>query len=635
LIAVAIAVGLAALLGGVAVGSLLLGAGTPPAISPLPSSVAGRPVTTQPPGPVVPTGVPVSPTASQSSEATPEPLVNPSGPVLPVPSEWAMPDGWSRELDCEEDSGDCILRRFDGAGHEPAGWPVVLPVDCWEPVGGPDSTTFIACDDGARMMSVYGIDASGRILPGWPVRLAGFLTGNTWNSFDWGELPPLAVGPDGTVYVAVERRGACRVHAYSVTGTRRPGWPVRIPGDIRGFRPAADGALLAWWYEGVHGSIGLDARRTVFTMLGADGETLNGWPIGSKGAASGPVAWDDGSIAYVSARGRAYRHDASGRIETGWPRQVGAVPPTLRADGMLLLVGEQKVTVLDLQGRTLAGWPREAAGMYASATCDTPGWIQPLMALGRDDVLFLLDRRAREDRLLAVDRDGGMVDGWPFRVPAGWAVTGLWLAPDGSLDAGIAGGPCEVIDATTIRVARDGALVGEPPGSPQQAVYEAFRLASLATSTGQSSAVSGTAVAFTFDLVNTSDVAITLPLLSPDAGYEPMGEEAPFFSFGLIQTWIRRLDGAPLDGCLPAAGRKGPWYATGGWRNDHDPTITIKPGGTVPLLFSPSLDEQLTACLAPGTYRYRVEYGRLDDEDWEYPLDHATVDVEIVAPESP
>jgi hypothetical protein len=613
-VAATAAVGLVVVLGGVTLGNYLLGTSSPPTASSSPVSVAGGPVTSKTPGPTPGQTGTLSPTVGPVMEPSSSPVVTPTDHVLPVPAERSLPNGWSQRLDCDEGSGDCVLHRFDVAGHEPSGWPVVLPADCYEPVSGAESTSFIACDDGRRV-SVYGVDASGRILPGWPVRLTGLLTGNSWNAFDWGELPPVVIGSDGTIYAAAERRGAYRVHAFSVAGAELPGWPVRIPGSVQGFRPAADGALLAWWYEGVRDSIGLEARRTVFTMLGADGKAMTGWPIGSKGAASGPVAWDDGSIAYVSAGGHAYRHDVSGRIVDGWPQRVGTVPPMLRDDGMLLLVGERKATVLDLQGRTLAGWPRVAAGTFAGASCDTPGWPRPFMVLGAKDVLYLLDRRSRgPDRVLALRHDGGMVDGWPFRVPAGWAVTDMWLAPAGSLDVGIAGGPCEVIDATTVRVSENGTLVGDSPGSPMHAVYEAFHLANLAT--GQSTVVSGTAADFTFDLVNTSDVPITLPLLTV--------EDESFYSFGSVQTWIRRL-----------AGRKGPWYATGGWRNDHDPGITIEPGGNVPQLFSSSLGEELTACLAPGTYRYRVEYGRVGDEDWEYPLDHATVDVEIVAPASP
>ena len=170
---------------------------------------------------------------------------------------WALPDGWQYDLACDWESEDppsaCALHLYDEAGSEQPGWPVAIRGECYDGVAvGPQNSAFVACTRNGRAV-LTGLDQGGTALPGWPVIVPGTVAYSTWNNFAWGGVDSAAVGPDGTVYMAVspnDESGRYAIHAFAPDGAPRKGWPRELPGGAQGFTLAPDGTVVAWWYEG-------------------------------------------------------------------------------------------------------------------------------------------------------------------------------------------------------------------------------------------------------------------------------------------------------------------------------------------------------------------------------------------------
>ncbi len=565
-----------------------------------------------------------SPSPSDGAESSPPPLAPTMRPaasprassapaVQPVPPAWALPAGWRYDLACDWESMDapsgCMLHLYDDTGRERDGWPVSIQGECNDDVVvGPQHSAFVACTRDGHAV-VTGLDETGKALAGWPVSLPGSVASSTWNDFAYGGGISAAVGPDGTVYVAVtpnDDTGRYRIHALAPDGSARPGWPLELAGELQGFTLAPDGTVVAWWYEGVVEQeipVGLDARRTVFTMIGRDGHTLPGWPKGSTGAASGPVVGRDGSIYYTSATGKAWGHDRTGAIIDGWPYQLPwKVAPALRSDGALLFVGESQVVVLDGSGQVAPGWPYQTHSTLLAPVCETPGPESnpPLYQLAPDGTLYLAPWDGNRSTVVALDASGRTVGGWPYRVPDGWRVPWLDLDSGGTVTVQLSSDMCGGgLDATSIRLTAAGELVGDPPPTPLSLVYEALRVEGLRTSSGATAFPQGARIDLEFDLVNRSSSPVSLPLVDDGDRY---------YAAGTMQTWIERLGPGPEIYCLPTADRKDDWYATGGWIEKSDVPVTIPPGGDMGTTHQESLSPDLTGCLPPGAYRYHVEY---------------------------
>ena len=525
---------------------------------------------------------------------------------------WSLRAGLRYDLACDETP--CILHLFDEEGRDQEGWPVAVAGDCpGSVVVGPAESAFIPCNRN-RSAVVTALGRDGNPLAGWPASVPGSVAWATWNGFSWGGTDPLAISPDGTVYLGVNPRGSeqrFQIHSFAPNGTARKGWPATLPGGAQGFAVAPDGFIVAWWYEDLEDSIDLQARRTRFTMLDPTGDKLPGWPIGSVGAASGPVIWADGSIAYTSASGKVWAHDRTGEVIKGWPYRLPyPIAPILRGDGRLLFVGSSEVHVIDERGRSLPGWPWRTRSTLDAPGCDTDGFGYEVYALGADDTLYLGLSNGSGSELLALASNGAREAGWPYRVPDGWRVTSIEPALDGTLAARLTGGDCfREFDGTAIRLTRAGALIGDAPGTPLIVVYDALRPERLRTTDGLASYPQNGEIAFRFELVNRSATPVTLPLV------DYYGDA--YYAAGTIQTWLERLGPDAEVDCFPGAGRKEHWYATGGWIAVSGIPVTIQPGDSLPSLFDTSLTSDQTSCLPPGDYRFHVEYkplaGELED----------------------
>lgn len=594
----------------------------------IPAVVVGPSTSVVAATPSASTAVP-SASASVSPASTPEPAVQ---------AAWALPQGWRHELVCGDENRACRLHLYDETGHEASGWPVAIPGQCDDDVVavGPNTTSFLACTVDGRVI-VSGLRRDGGVLKGWPVKLRGDLAPTIWNDFGFGsDGQRIQVGPDGTVFLAIDasRRGTFAIHGLAPNGSARPGWPVALAGDARGFTLARDGTVVAWWYEGAQLELGVSARRTVFTMIGPKGRALPGWPRGSAGAASGPIVQPDGTLYYVSASGKVWGHDRAGKVIDGWPYQLPEpVAPDIRADGSLIFVSERRVMVLDRHGRVVPGWPYETTGSFLNPGCDTPSWPTPMAATRRDGSLALASWDDTRSTVVVLAPDGRTVAGWPYRVPVGWRVTGLEIGADDTVAASVSGDSCGgSLDSTTVRISRYGALVGEPPGTPLNRVYESLRLDGLRTTDGRHTYVQGDDVTFEFRLVNRSNEPVKLPRLYID---DDLAGGAPRYGAGFAQTWIDMPGYLSGFVCRSPELKKNLWYSLGGQDGVTSDQVTIPAGEAMPIAFTSRLPAQLTECLMPGDYRVHIDYlpvGVAPDDD---PLDENSIDFTIVAPEAP
>jgi hypothetical protein len=257
------------------------------------------------------------------------------------------------------------------------------------------------------------------------------------------------VGRDGTAYFGTVEEGGdgvLSIHAFGPDGYPRAGWPTALP-RTADFTIAPDGIVVGWWYEDLEEeTLDLQAARTKFTMIGPDGRTLPGrWPITSIRTATAPVVTKDGSIFYTSATGKVWGHDRGGNIIDGWPYQLPyGVPPQLRPDGRLMFVlggwtaddgtgSDSEVIVLTTAGRVASGWPyRTSSSLDGPQCCIDCGSYFP-HAVSADGTLYIAPWADDRAEVVALDRRGQVVTGWPYRLPPGSRVAQVEMGSAGRI----------------------------------------------------------------------------------------------------------------------------------------------------------------------------------------------------------
>ncbi len=287
------------------------------------------------------------------------------------------------------DTNDAQLFALDPSGRVKDGWPyrAHAPV----PFGGlllnaDGAPLFVeALPDGSQQ--VVSLTASGSVAPGWPVALPG-----GWPCFDGGSCA--AVAADGTWYGLVGPGGGpgdAEIVALRPDGSAVPGWPVRIAGG-EGFLLGPDDGVYAWGFDTRSAGSGIAVQivRTRFALLGADGQTRDGWPVTIDGPAGVPAVAADGTLFTTTG-------------SLGGPEQVVALGP---------------------DGRPAPGWPYAlrasiAALPYAPSAGAPPRAVSP--AVGADGTVVLPVVRAPSGGgvgLLVLSRDGRPAAG-PAWLPPG------------------------------------------------------------------------------------------------------------------------------------------------------------------------------------------------------------------------
>lgn len=415
--------------------------------APSPGSLAPRPTdaraTPELPSPELPSPAP---------STTLDPSAEPSG----------APVGELYALDCRGQE-PCRLAYLPDGGTDTPGWPVLVSGPC-RGTATTGEVAYAACDTPDGVL-VHAFDADATPLPGWPVRLPGMTASVYDNLFTIGcgdERSSLRIASNGAIVVAVADGDEAQVHVLNPNGEPVPGWPRPFPGDspaedgiggngCRGFTVTAADDIVAWGYEGVEPDIELVAARTEFTVFGPDGRTRPGWPRGSTGATSRPVVAGDGSIWYISATSKVWRHTAAGEIADGWPYQLRQQSaPYLAPDGRLVVLlggagGSDRAIALDADGDVVRGWPVKL-GRRVETRClfgDTPcvGDIGPAFAPDGTTYVALgsgwaFSGGATTDpggAILAIEPDGDIVTGWPVRLAKRVHVLGLAVDDEGHL----------------------------------------------------------------------------------------------------------------------------------------------------------------------------------------------------------
>lgn len=362
------------------------------------------------------------------------------------------PDGSLYIEECGSPADGCVLHRLGTDGRESPGWPFAPGPDfaCSDGYSclggleiGSNGIAYVSgAGDGPRRQ-LLAIDASGGVKPGWPVSVE-------FGEWTWTQMK---VGPDGTLFFGWSGlpgvKSVANLWAIAPDGSTRSGWPVTVPG-VRGFHLGPQGTVVTWSWVDDEGELCFDPRRTVFTVIGPDGRTLPGWPLGSTGFASAPVVDADGTVYYVSETGKVYAHDRSGEIKAGWPVQVagalhgvcvGSIGPTVAPDGTIVVPGDA-VVALSPDGSVRPGWPYQPAGQLRLPCFDSDcSFNHAGPVTGQDGTVYVVLYREGSGGagfdVVAVDARAQVKPGWPYRLPidpaANETVDGLIMSPDGRL----------------------------------------------------------------------------------------------------------------------------------------------------------------------------------------------------------
>jgi outer membrane protein assembly factor BamB len=347
--------------------------------------------------------------------------------------------------ECGRAALGCRVHRLGTDGKEPAGWPFEVPMsvscapgdECGSTLimGSPDTVYLKTWHRVNHQTQILAIDATGRVKRGWPVAL------NDWNG--WSSPPQ--IGSDGTLVIAVKSEtdyGPSKLWALAPDGRPRPGWPI-VLGDFGRFQLGPDGTVVTVSYEPLldpsQGGLCRDANRTVYSVLGANGRRLPGWPRGSKGYASEPVVDSDGTIYYLSATGKVYAHDRAGDVKAGWPVDTGAFPQCAVKGPYRGLEGAVYVLDTDVVAMFRDGteWRYHPANELAWPCSDSDCVGQPVApAFGQAGVVYIALHHDDSVEIVALDHEGQPINGWPYRFPRDPTepqMPSLTVSPDGRL----------------------------------------------------------------------------------------------------------------------------------------------------------------------------------------------------------
>jgi hypothetical protein len=107
-------------------------------------------------------------------------------------------------------------------------------------------------------------------------------------------------------------------------------------------------------------------------------------------------------------------------ILKGWTADDGTEP-------------DSQVIVLTTTGKMASGWPYRTSASLDSPMCCADCDSDFPHAMSADGTLYIAPWDEDRAEILALDRRGQVVTGWPYRLPSGSRVFELKIGPDGSL----------------------------------------------------------------------------------------------------------------------------------------------------------------------------------------------------------
>ena len=329
--------------------SLLLGvilaacAGTP--TSPTPAGSSGAPTPAAPSGAVVvepspapttaprtaaPTATPTPAPSAAAPTSTPLPAPSPSLPVAGTADESSIrlaprPDGGLFASIAAR--GGTVLAYLDRAGRLRPGWPIVLTgyLGCEIATDPVDGSVRALCatyhPEGTR---AFAYDDAGRQLAGWPADLLG-------NLDEWDRERPRLV--NGQLYVVTHSWNppSATLVRVSAEGTVRTG--ANLWGLVAGDSPAWSIGEVPIGPDGTAYAMAYTADHSATQITAVDlGGARSGWPIRIKGYASTP-SFGPGGRVYLAvelpggSKSRVLALSRSGKAVAGWPVELPIAAP--------------------------------------------------------------------------------------------------------------------------------------------------------------------------------------------------------------------------------------------------------------------------------------------------------------------
>jgi hypothetical protein len=380
-----------------------------------------------------------------------------------------------------------VLARLDAEGDPIPGWPVFIPgsESCDQLLPVTDGSVRLICDRpaadeglGGLIAQVHALGANGRPLPAWPVEIEDVVTGRMVgdeltllikpyagdvSETDTPETVLLAtVGADGSVRSGPDVQFDCCEHSWAIGpdgigyGTTHRDWDTSVKTDIEAF--GLEGLRIGWpkTIDGNASDLAFDAQGRVYAIVGSPNAQPARTIVIDHDGRDLPAGSSDQAIVSTNP----------------WTGAGADYPgsPIVAGDGTSYIVqsvdGQTRVQALDPGGQRVVGWPyesdlglQETGGGCPPETTGCGSFLAtPVVAPG--NVLYLIEEAANSadgSRLVAIGRDGRVVDGWPVELRrSGSEFWSIVAGPDGRVYAlAIEPEPNGAHSATILSIAPD------------------------------------------------------------------------------------------------------------------------------------------------------------------------------------
>ncbi len=336
-----------------------------------------------------------------------------------------------------------VVYVLDYHGNLRPGWPLRINDGFYAPpsaadINGEGSAEIVLPGVSGR---VYAWQADGSLLPGWPVRPVVPEAGEPEVSF-FGGASLADLSGDGIADVCVAT-SLGSVWAIRGDGQVLPGWPQTM---LAGNRPPNPAGVFA---SPALADLDGDGRREVVVANNAyqihawhaDGTAVTGWPAqiphraraGFSGVSVADVDGDEAiEIVVTSEHGElgpagVSVFSADGRIEEGWPFDLGEIANAQAALGDLTGDGVPEIVVATIGGNArlialdgstaapLPGWPLR----IKRETVNASPVISDIDGDGRNDIVIAaLSTGSESDAWIwGLDAEGNQLNGFPIMLP--------------------------------------------------------------------------------------------------------------------------------------------------------------------------------------------------------------------------